>query len=154
MNMKYCPKCGKSKPLECFGFQAKSKDGLYPYCKECKKEDNKAYREENRDAINTHKREAYWNNIEHYRKYYREYQQSHEYREYWSSYIKKHPELVRAHGKVQTALKNGLIKKCPCEVCGAKKTEAHHDNYNEPLNIRWLCKKCHMKWHRDNQAKH
>jgi hypothetical protein len=24
---------------------------------------------------------------------------------------------------------------------------AHHDNYHEPLNVRWLCTRCHKQWH-------
>jgi hypothetical protein len=36
-----------------------------------------------------------------------------------------------------------------CEACDTKtKTEAHHNNYNKPLEIVWLCKPCHMKYHR------
>lgn len=42
------------------------------------------------------------------------------------------------------------IKKQPCEVCGRKETEAHHDNYDKPLEVRWLCFECHRKWHKDN----
>lgn len=35
----------------------------------------------------------------------------------------------------------------PCEVCGAPNAMKHHDNYEEPLNIRWLCQKCHLVEH-------
>ena len=42
------------------------------------------------------------------------------------------------------------IERRPCEVCGAK-AEAHHDNYNEPLNIRWLCFKHHREWHKKHE---
>lgn len=38
-------------------------------------------------------------------------------------------------------------KNLPCEVCGEEKTEAHHYNYNHPLNINWLCKKHHIELH-------
>lgn len=33
--MKTCPKCKETKPFEAFSRQTKSKDGRYPYCKEC-----------------------------------------------------------------------------------------------------------------------
>ena len=35
-----------------------------------------------------------------------------------------------------------------CRVCENPKTEAHHDDYNKPLEIRWLCFDCHRKWHK------
>ncbi|KKM65013.1 hypothetical protein LCGC14_1495510 [marine sediment metagenome] len=36
----------------------------------------------------------------------------------------------------------------PCEVCGNKDSEAHHFNYEHPLNINWLCKKHHGEVHK------
>jgi endogenous inhibitor of DNA gyrase (YacG/DUF329 family) len=35
----------------------------------------------------------------------------------------------------------------PCEVCG-KKGERHHDNYDRPLEVRWLCRTHHSEVHR------
>lgn len=39
-----------------------------------------------------------------------------------------------------------LVRK-PCEVCG-EQAEAHHDDYNKPLEVRWLCFKHHREWHK------
>lgn len=36
--MKVCTKCKKSKPLSEFGRDKRRKDGLYPHCKECKRQ--------------------------------------------------------------------------------------------------------------------
>ena len=71
MDTKYCPKCGDEKAINDFGKQAKSRDGLYPYCKECKKEENKKYRQTNAEFIKQAKRRSYWRNVEYYRKYFR-----------------------------------------------------------------------------------
>ena len=35
----------------------------------------------------------------------------------------------------------------PCEVCGATKTVAHHDDYAKPLDVRWLCRSHHALLH-------
>lgn len=37
---KYCPKCGRNLPVECFHKKTKSPDGLQNECKECKKAAN------------------------------------------------------------------------------------------------------------------
>jgi len=48
---------------------------------------------------------------------------------------------------VRSSLVKGLIEKKPCEKCGEKKSEAHHEDYNKPLDIVWLCKRCHKQRH-------
>lgn len=34
-----------------------------------------------------------------------------------------------------------------CEVCDAPDPEAHHDDYSKPLEVRWLCRACHLAHH-------
>lgn len=31
----------------------------------------------------------------------------------------------------------------PCESCGATEAAKRHDDYDQPLVVRWLCAKCH-----------
>jgi len=62
-------------------------------------------------------------------------------------YREKYPEKHKAHNKVITALRNGSLIKLPCETCG-EKAHAHHDNYNNPLNVKWLCHLHHMELHK------
>ena len=45
-------------------------------------------------------------------------------------------------------LRDNHIDRKPCEVCGNSKTEAHHDDYDKPLEVRWLCFKCHRRYHK------
>jgi hypothetical protein len=41
-----------------------------------------------------------------------------------------------------------------CETCGSPKAQAHHDDYERPLNVRWLCTVCHgMEHRRPNTAR-
>jgi hypothetical protein len=49
------------------------------------------------------------------------------------------------------AIRDGKIKKGPCEVCGSdERIHAHHDDYAQPLSVRWLCAKHHEEWHNNN----
>ena len=58
---------------------------------------------------------------------------------------KKNPEKVKAWQEVRTALQQGrLIKPDLCDKCGRKvPLEAHHEDYDKPLDVQWLCWKCH-----------
>jgi hypothetical protein len=63
------------------------------------------------------------------------------------------PEKVAARDKVYHALKIGLLVKGPCEICNNPKTEGHHDDYSKPLEVRWLCRKCHLDFHKSDSLK-
>lgn len=65
---------------------------------------------------------------------------------YWSRYD---PREHLAHTKLNRAVKLGRIKKpANCESCGeAKRLSGHHDDYDKPLDVRWLCAKCHRRFH-------
>ena len=52
---------------------------------------------------------------------------------------KIYKKQIKARQILNNAVKQGLIKRLPCEVCNKKKTEAHHKNYNKPLKVKWLC---------------
>lgn len=67
-----------------------------------------------------------------------------------------------AQNMLEYAIKKGLIvRKDVCEECSASGcmkdgrniVQAHHDDYNKPLTVRWLCQNCHYSWHSTNQAK-
>jgi hypothetical protein len=46
-------------------------------------------------------------------------------------------------------IKQGVLIRQPCEVCGELKVDAHHDDYMKPLDVRWLCRKHHNEHHRN-----
>jgi|SRR5580692_670234 hypothetical protein len=68
------------------------------------------------------------------------------------------PFDARVHAITTAAIMCGRLIPAPCETCGATGAhsdgrnivEAHHDDYNKPLVVRWLCKTCHFRWHEDN----
>lgn len=55
---------------------------------------------------------------------------------------------TKAHNMVKRAIKNGWLVPQPCEVCGAtKRIHAHHEDYNYPMQIQWLCTAHHFQEH-------
>ena len=107
-------------------------DGRLNKCKSCCKQEAIKNREKN---------------IEYYREYDRKRgnRQGHDYvKEYRNKYPKKH----KAHNIVGKAIKSGKLFKEPCEECSELKgVHAHHDDYDKPLNVRWLCPAHHRQWH-------
>jgi len=57
----------------------------------------------------------------------------------------KHKDNVRV--KTRYRILRGMLIKQPCEKCGEIKVEAHHDDYDKPFDIRWLCVKHHREHH-------
>ncbi len=74
------------------------------------------------------------------------------------------PNLVkkkRVQHLVEKAIKKGiLIQPVRCEKCnktqefknGRNGIQAHHKDYDKPLDVNWFCKKCHYEWHKNNKA--
>ena len=52
-------------------------------------------------------------------------------------------ELDKAWCRAATAklIRQGKLKRRPCEICGARETLVHHADYSDPEHIKWLCKR-------------
>jgi len=59
------------------------------------------------------------------------------------------PEKIKARERINRALKSGkLVKPEECEKCGRTIfLHGHHEDYNQPLKVEWLCKTCHRQKH-------
>ena len=59
-------------------------------------------------------------------------------------------EKQRTRELTYQAINRGeLVEKDECERCGIKRYRLliHHDDYSDPLNVRWLCAPCHQFVH-------
>ncbi len=56
----------------------------------------------------------------------------------------------KAYKKLHSEVKKGnIVKPARCEECNKKhKLTAHHEDYNKPLDVEWLCYECHgrLSW--------
>jgi ribosomal protein S27AE len=41
----------------------------------------------------------------------------------------------------------------PCIRCGNEKSLAHHEDYDKPLDVMWLCQPCHKQRHKELKEK-
>lgn len=128
--MKHCTGCEREKPLTDFYKHPKMTDGHLSKCKSCVKERVRQHRRLN-DSV-------------------REYDRSRGSRTSLASlqsYRQRHPEAYRAHNAVSNALRDGKLKKEPCLFCNEERVHGHHRDYSEPLDVIWLCAKCHHRLH-------
>lgn len=58
------------------------------------------------------------------------------------------PKARWAHVALASGLRRGLLERQPCAVCGHDTVDGHHENYDEPLNVIWLCRRHHLALHR------
>lgn len=60
----------------------------------------------------------------------------------------EHPIAYLAQTAIGNALRDGKILKQPCALCGTdRNVHAHHQDYSKPLDVKWLCAKCHHRVH-------
>ncbi len=148
--MKRCCRCGQVKPFEDFGKNKTRKDGLSAECKLCKSKIDKSSYSKNIQRAKTWQKEYSAKNSSVIVSRIRRWRSENRYKATAStqSFRRRNPEKYLAHNAVTLALRNGLLVKQPCEICGViKGVEAHHEDYSKPLEVTWLCKKHHIELH-------
>lgn len=130
--MKVCFKCKILKPLSGYYRHKAMADGHLNKCKECTKVDVKERRATNPAVQDYDRKRGNRQNAE-----------------YLKEYREKYPKKYKAHNWVNNALRDGrLSKQDNCEECSSDfSVEAHHDDYDKPKQVRWLCALCHKRWH-------
>jgi hypothetical protein len=179
VNMKrVCTGCKIEKAFEEFGKCKKGLFGINQKCKECCKarakktvhsseaiEKRKKYRAEwqkrKRPILNERLKERYKENLELSREQGRErtkrYLQSEKgkakHLETTRKYDSENKEKISAQRKVRKAVLFGkLIRPEFCEVCKVEcKPHGHHEDYKKPLEVIWMCSKCHLYHHQKHR---
>ena len=165
---KTCAGCKKVKLRSEFHKDVSRKDGLCRICKDCRCGYERAYREAHPEKIaarmkrcrRSHKKEIAVSD-KRYRRANREKiaKQQKEYRQTPAGkgasqkraarQREKFPEKVEAVHAVGNAVRGGqLIRPSICSSCFNEAfVEGHHADYSKPLEVEWLCKKCHVRVH-------
>lgn len=59
-----------------------------------------------------------------------------------------HPEAYRAQNAVNNAIRDHKIVRGPCAICGGtENVHGHHKDYAKPLDVIWMCARCHHRMH-------
>jgi transposase-like protein len=144
---KKCSTC-THKPLSEFHKNASNKDGLQYICKECRRayaktENGKAVRR--KAQVKCTKTGASKLSQSRYRK-------TEAGKIARAKYKAANPIKVKATNLINHAIYYGrLIKPDSCSEClVTERLDAHHDDYSLPMIVRWLCRRCHQVWHKEN----
>ena len=146
--MKKCNACNTEKPeSEFYKGHAKCKSCYILKVKAHREEKADYYREYDNNRANLpHRVEA--------RKAYSKTDQGKEHSKVAKQKWQKENVIKRAANLIiGNAVRDGkIIKPLNCEVCNCKpsRLHGHHDDYNYPMTVRWLCSKCHTAWHKEH----
>jgi len=136
--MKTCFKCKAVKSLTEFYKHSRMGDGYLNKCKECTKNDSNKHRADNLEKIRKYDRER--------SKRPERIQQNLDVSRAWRAEDRRRQ---RAHNAVGRAIIRGDLQKFPCIRCGNVKSLAHHEDYDKPLEVMWLCQPCHKQRHKE-----
>jgi hypothetical protein len=133
-----CARCKQEKPGAEFHTCPSKATGRHSYCKPCFLEWEKANRKTKRRSVSEREKRYYHANPIHKREAARRNDET-------------KPKAVYARQVIRNEIKRGRLKRGLCEVCGTDfAVHGHHDDYNRPLVVRWLCGVHHKEWHERN----
>lgn len=160
---KICTQCKRKRSKEDFYKKSVNANKLSSICKICRRisaakyrethrkilaKKQRQYNEENKYECSKRSHERYIKNIDKSRAKSRNHYKKHkkEIIVHVTAYQKQYAEKHRARELVRLAIARGdLIRSEFCESCGnAGCIDSHHEDYSYPLEVRWLCRRCHM----------
>lgn len=144
--MKRCSRCGEAKPPT-DGFYVDGKNGRRDTtCKECRKAAARANRERRIDYYRDYDRHRYYTGG--HRGEASEEAKQRRARKWLAANGHKR----RAHCAVNNAVRDGRLEKPDhCERCkSVGPVQAHHHDYDKPLDVVWVCTACHGLEHRSD----
>ncbi len=145
LQMKRCFKCGTEKALSEFYRHPQMADGFLGKCKECTRRDVALWA----GRIDYDRKR---NVLPHRVQARREYQRSARGKDAHFRALRHQREMKAdkyyARNAVGNAIRDGKLIRQPCSVCGSLKSQAHHDDYSKPLDVKWLCNEHHRAEHR------
>jgi len=156
--MKTCKRCQALKPFTDFGKDKNRLDGLTDWCKPCRNDYRKQWRENNLEHAKETERKSKRDERErkgkqHFRDTYNEWyaKNSDKKKEYVAERRKNDQKKIKAQNKINKAVMSGkIVRPSTCERCKkTRKVDAHHYDYDKPFDVIWLCRSCHMAEHSD-----
>ena len=141
-----CTKCNVTYTASGFYIQHKG-DGRTRVCKECIKKGVREYRERNIEQVREYDRNR--GQLPHRKELVRRL--ADRYAKDPKVWRSRNDEKYKAHCAVNNAVRDGrLLKPAQCERCGGPPPiHGHHDDYDKPLDVMWLCQPCHGARHRE-----
>ncbi len=148
-----CIKCEKSLLFADFTKNKSKPSGKNSICKKCDAEQSKIYYNANKERVIQRHRTFYQANREKCQTASRFYYQAHRQecllRDYEAHL--KDPLRKKCQNKTQYAIRTGVLVIHNCTDCGlspkTEKIQAHHEDYEKPLIVIWLCASCHLRRH-------
>lgn len=170
---KVCRKCKDEKMLTEFVRRKNCKDGFDSLCKSCahgleklwrqqnpdkKNEIRSRYRENNREVIRLQDQTNYAKNPGKFQEAVKGRMEK--YLNGKGGITKEqnkilYPEKHEARKILTANIRSGkVIRPSECSSCKVKlgRIEGHHEAYTKPLEVVWLCCKCHRALHRKNTS--
>jgi hypothetical protein len=119
------------------------------------------YREKNRETLLAKQKAYYETHKDHVKEWGKQYRREHQKeiyernRAYQQAHREKVIEWVKAYKirNPEKAKAQMMAKKIPmrrrCEACKGRATDRHHEDYKKPLEVIFLCRRCHKMLHKE-----